>query len=100
MEKDSLFDILSLINQLYHFKSTIPEGLKLNKIYFLENEAPDLLTKDIEHLQKSIDLYNKLVKINHILIYDNIIEEEQVVKRLAIEMELKSTNEIINELFM
>lgn len=65
----------------------------------MENEAPDLLTKDIEHLQNSIDLYNKLVKINHILIYDNIIEEKQVVKRLAIKIELKSTNKIINELF-
>lgn len=65
----------------------------------MENEVLDLLTEGIKHLQKSIDLYNKLVKINHILIRDNIIEEKQVAERLTIEVELKGSNKIINELF-
>ncbi|MCJ1344729.1 hypothetical protein MMC31_002932, partial [Peltigera leucophlebia] len=98
-EKDSSFDILSLVDQLHRSKSNVPEGPEQGKIYFLENEAPDLLTEGIEHLRKSIDLYNKSVKNNHTLIRDDVTEEEQAAERLAIAAELEGTNEIINKLF-
>lgn len=98
-EKDSSFDILSLVDHLHRSKSTVPEGPEPGKIYFSENEAPDLLTEGIEHLRKSIDLYNKSVKNNHTLIRDDVTEEEQAAERLAIAAELEGTNEIINELF-
>lgn len=98
-EKNSSFDILSLVNQLYHSKSTVPEKPKPGKIYFLENEAPNVLTEGIEHLQKSIDFYNKLVKNNHTLICDNVKEEKQAAQRLAITVKLESINKIIYKLF-
>ena len=59
-EKNVPFDILSLADQLHQSKSTIPEGPEPGKIYFSENEATDLLNQGIEHLRKSIDLYNLL----------------------------------------
>ena len=33
-QKDTLFDILSLVNQLHRFKSTYPEGPEHDMIYF------------------------------------------------------------------
>lgn len=41
--KDALFDILSLVNQLYCSKSIVPNGLEPRKMYFFKNTAPDLL---------------------------------------------------------
>ena len=99
LEKDFWFDILSFVDQLYYFKSTVLEGPKPDEIYFLEDEAPDLLTEGIKHLQKSIDLYNKLLKNNHILIHDDVIKDEEAARRLIIAAELESINKIINELF-
>lgn len=41
--KNASFDILSLVDQLYHSKSTDPKGSKQEKIYFSENQVPDLI---------------------------------------------------------
>lgn len=35
-EKNSLFDILSLVDQLHYSKSTVPKGSETSKNYFLE----------------------------------------------------------------
>lgn len=90
---------MSLANQLYYFKSTVLEKLKLGKIYYLKNEAPDLFTEGIKHLQKSINLYNKLIKNNYKLICNNITEKKQAARRLIIAAKLESINKIINKLF-
>lgn len=50
LQKDSSFDILSLANQLYRSKSTLPEGPEQGKIYFLENQVPDLVKQGKAHL--------------------------------------------------
>lgn len=43
LQKNSFFDILSLANQLYRSKSTLPEGPEHSKIYFSENQVSDLI---------------------------------------------------------
>lgn len=48
--KDAAFDILSLVDQLYQSKSTLPEGPKPEKIYFSENLAPDQLQDGMKAL--------------------------------------------------
>ena len=42
-QKNTLFDILSLANQLHRSKSTYPEGPERGKIYFSENQVPNLV---------------------------------------------------------
>lgn len=46
------FDILSLANQLHRLKSTYPERLKRGKIYFSENQVPDLVKLGLEYYFK------------------------------------------------
>lgn len=42
-QKDTLFDILSLVNQFNRSKSTYSKGSKDVKIYYLENHIPNLI---------------------------------------------------------
>lgn len=42
-QKDAAFDILSLADQLHLSKSTDPKGPEQGKIYFSENQVPDLI---------------------------------------------------------
>lgn len=48
LTKNALFDIQSLVDQLYQLRSTIPDGFDLRKIYFSQNLVPDLLDKGIK----------------------------------------------------
>lgn len=48
--KNTLFDILSLANQLYHSWSTGPDNPELGKCYFSENSYPDLWDKALKKL--------------------------------------------------
>ena len=48
--KDAAFDILSLANQLHRSKSTYLEEQERGKIYFLENQVPDLVKLGLEYL--------------------------------------------------
>lgn len=43
LEKNSSFDILSLADQLYQSKSTNPDRPQKKRIYFSENQVPNLL---------------------------------------------------------
>lgn len=42
-QKDTLFNIMNLANQLYKLKSTLLNSAKYGKIYFPENQIPDLI---------------------------------------------------------
>ena len=61
-QKNAVFDILSLTDQLYHFKSTGPKAPKQGKIYSLENQVPDLIDLDQKYLARVIALYNESIK--------------------------------------
>ena len=49
-QKNASFDILSLANQLHRLKSTYPEGPERDKIYFSENQVPNLVQLGLTHL--------------------------------------------------
>lgn len=57
--KDASFDIFSLANQLHCPKSTWPEGPETGKIYFSENQAPNLLAEGIAALERSVYAFNE-----------------------------------------
>lgn len=42
-QKDILFNIINLANQLYKLKSSPPNSAKYGKIYIPENQIPDLI---------------------------------------------------------
>lgn len=52
--KDASFDILSLADQLHRLKSTYLEGTKHDKIYFSENQVPDLIKLGLEYSLRAI----------------------------------------------
>ena len=86
-QKDSSFDILSLANQLYRSKSTLPEGPEQGKIYFSENQVPDLVKQGKAHLVQAIKLYN--ASIGRRKVQDDELQVPELV----------GENENVNELF-
>lgn len=60
--KDASFDILSFANQLHRSKSTYPKGLKRGKIYFLENQIPDLIKLEVKCLPQAVKVYKEAVR--------------------------------------
>lgn len=88
-QKDTLFDILSLANQLHKSKSTYPEGPEHGKIYFSENQVPNLLEQEKEHLSQAIKSYKKVVK------KDSVYKKD----KLMLEVEARVENEAIDKLF-
>lgn len=92
--KDALFDILSLADQLYRAKSTIPDGSGPGKIYFSENQMFDLLKEGKRTLHYAVDLYNDIITKNKVL---NPVSE---VNREDVQIpELVGQNKSVNELF-
>lgn len=73
---DILFDILSLVDQLYCSRSTTPDGPKPGKIYFLENPAPDLWKQGLNQLQISVWAFNKLLHKNEAIMDPRIENNE------------------------
>lgn len=94
--KDASFDILSLADQLHRSKSTHPTGPQSGKIYFSENQIPNLLKQGKENLHRAIELYKMLVYQNVIL--SSNIEREAPDVPVQIP-ELDGQNESVNELF-
>ena len=84
-QKNALFDILSLPNQLHRSKSTYPKGPELSKIYFSKNQVPDLISLELNHLPQTVKAYKKAVRKDYV--YDE--------KALDIE----PGNETVDELF-
>ena len=60
--KDAAFDILSLADQLHRSKSTDPKGPEQKKIYFSENQFPDLIDLGQKYLAQAIALYNESIE--------------------------------------
>lgn len=63
-QKDSSFDILSLANQLHRSRSTYLEGPERSKIYFSENQVPDLIKLSLEYLPHVVKAYKEAVRKN------------------------------------
>lgn len=91
--KDASFDILSLADQLYRSKSTIPDGPKPGKIYFSENAAPDLLEEGEAVLHREVDRYNLSLSRNELLTTTS--NEYTLDKEIQIP-ELQGNNERVN----
>ena len=62
--KNSSFDILSLADQLYRSKSTVPEGPKPGKVYFSKNPASDLILDNMKVLTAQVKAFNILLESN------------------------------------
>lgn len=60
-QKNSSFDILSLANQLYKFRSTFFEGPKHSKIYFLKNQISNLINLSLEYLPRAIKAHKEAI---------------------------------------
>lgn len=60
--KNALCDILSLADQMHKSKSTNSNSPKCEKIYFWENQVPDLLMEGKKYLHFKIHSYNELVE--------------------------------------
>lgn len=96
-EKDSSFDILSLADQLHRSKSTNPDGPQKGKIYFSENQVPDLLLEGKQAFSQQTYLYNKSIRENLIL---STIDTKAMATENPPELEeLEGSNESVNELF-
>ena len=61
-QKDASFDILSLADQLHRSKSTDPKGPEQGKIYFSENQVPDLIDLGQAYLHRAVSSYNEAVE--------------------------------------
>ena len=92
--KDASFDILSLADQLYRSKSTIPDSPGTGKIYFSENQVPDLLKEGKRTLHRAVDLYNDTITKNKVLDPASEVNREDVQIP-----ELVGQNKSVNELF-
>lgn len=79
----------------------MPEGPKPGKIYFSENQAPDLLQEGADTIRRTADIYNKSIRSNAManLKSSNASTEEAVPSPTPELTELVGTNEVINELF-
>lgn len=87
IQKDTSFDILSLANQLYRSKSTYPESPEYSKIYFLENQVPNLINLGLNHLSRVLKAYKEAD------------QKDMVYKYRASILEDGAGNEIMDKLF-
>lgn len=65
-QKDASFDILSLADQLHRSKSTYPKGPERGKIYFSENQVPDLISLGLNHLPRAVKAYKEAVRKDYV----------------------------------
>lgn len=86
-QKNSLFHILSLADQLYRSKSTYSDGLERSKIYFSENQVSNLINLGLNHLPQAIKAYKEAVQKDMMHKYEAFILEDRF------------GNEVVNELF-
>lgn len=93
-KKDALFDIISLADQLYQFRSTTPDGSHRGKIYFSENPMPDLVTEGIQTLGHNISVFNESLEKNKVFksLADNTSEVESGAD--------VGNNKNVNEIFL
>lgn len=60
-QKNALFDILSLTDQLHRSRSTYLEGQERRKIDFSENQVLDIIKLGQDHLPQAVKAYKKAV---------------------------------------
>lgn len=84
--KDTSFDILSLADQLHRSKSTYSEGSEHGKIYFSENQVPNLVKLGLNHLPQAVKAYKEAVQKDKVHVSGTFILEE-------------GENEAVDELF-
>lgn len=78
-QKDTLFDILSLVNQLYKLRSTNPKNPKCGKIYFSENQVSDLISLGCKHVPWTFKASKKTIGKKY-MTNDNILDKEPAHK--------------------
>lgn len=101
-EKDASFDILSLADQLHRSKSTNLDGPDKGKIYFSENEVPDLVKEGSEAMWKAVEAYNKSIEENKIMSKINnkaVLETLEAAGETSELFELDGADHLINEMF-
>lgn len=86
-QKDALFDMLSLANQLYRSRSTYLEGLERSKIYFSENQVSNLIKLRQNHLPQAVKAYKKAI-------WRNSVDIERILM-----LNDESGNKAVDELF-
>lgn len=84
-EKNALFGILSLTNQLFRSRSIYLKSLEHNKIFFLENQVQDFISLRLNYLSQAIKVYKKTLR-------KDFIYNEKTLNR-------GSVNEMIDKLF-
>lgn len=92
--KNALFNILSLADQLYRSKSTIPDSPGTSKIYFSENQVLNLLKERKRILHRAVDLYNNTITKNKVLDPTSEVNREDM--QIS---ELVGQNKSVNKLF-
>lgn len=95
--KDASFDILSLADQLHRSRSTHPNGPERGKIFFSENQVPNILKQGKANLHHAIEVYKESVYKNEIL--SSVIEPNARLLEPLQLPELEGQNESVNELF-
>lgn len=84
-QKDALFDISSLVNQLYTSKSINFNSQEYGKIYFSENQIPDLISLGLNHLSSAIKVCKEVMRKTY-------INDKNT-------LDAKPDNKTVNELF-
>lgn len=96
-----MFDILSLSDQLYRSRSTVPESPHQGHIYFSENLMPDLIDEGIGNLAIAVLLFNESVDKNHVPSSQSTEETESGTSfDHLVDLDANSTNLVVDELFL
>ena len=82
-QKDSSFNILSLADQLHRSMSIFFEGPEHGKIYFSENQFPNLINLSLEYLPRAIKAYREAIWKNSV--YKNADDAKPMTINKSIE---------------
>ena len=81
--KNSFFDLWSLWDQLYKFRSKVTKSSFQGHIHFSKNLMLYLIAEKIKNLAIAIELFNKLIRKNNILL-SNLKEKRKERRALII----------------
>ena len=69
-QRDSFFNNLSLTDQLHRSRSTCFKDPECGRIYFLENQVPNLINLSLEYLPQAVKAYREAIWKNSV--YKNV----------------------------
>ncbi len=100
-QKDASFDILSLADQLHRSKSTYPEGPEQGKIYFSENQIPDLIKLGLKHLPKAVRAYKEVIRKDFVYVGENALSGDIAGNKTVEELfrQARKDGAVISELY-